>query len=455
MGGVPPVLPGYGPNTRTIMRIVVADESPEEPFDLAALEAAFAHQPDDSGVFESGQHPIIVGQQAYNSAYGTSFRSLDGLVRIYEKSKTFPILAGGVLTFPLQPKMIQDEMGEAFDLEYGRMSGFLGVETPDAQAGLQNMILYPYSSPPTEIIKGVVVGGTETSLEVTPITTTTDGTQIWKITHNGVDTHPVHFHLYEVQLINRVGWDNIIRRPDPNELGWKDTVRVSPLEDTIVALRPILPHIPWDLPNSIRLIDPSMPEGVYLANSTLQESLGLPIFAFDPTGEPIDIINHEVNYGWEYVWHCHILSHEEMDMMHAQVVGVAPNAPITVTAVLNGTGPAQEVVLSWTDASLNETAWRIERAVVGEDVWTELATLVSTTGPAAGGLVSYTDPIGDTSTTYEYRVQAINVVGDTWDYSDPNLNDGASFPTLSLSSDYSNVAVAGSTLMLRPAARTR
>ncbi len=455
VGGVPPVLPGYGPNTRTIMRIVVADESPEEPFDLAALEAAFAHQPDDSGVFESGQHPIIVGQQAYNLAYGTSFRSLDGLVRIYEKSKTFPILAGGVLTFPLQPKMIQDEMGEAFDLEYGRMSGFLGVETPDAQAGLQNMILYPYSSPPTEIIKGVVVGGTETSLEVTPITTTTDGTQIWKITHNGVDTHPIHFHLYEVQLINRVGWDNIIRRPDPNELGWKDTVRVSPLEDTIVALRPILPHIPWDLPNSIRLIDPSMPEGVYLANSTLQESLGLPIFAFDPTGEPIDIINHEVNYGWEYVWHCHILSHEEMDMMHAQVVGVAPNAPITVTAVLSGTGPAQEVVLSWTDASLNETAWRIERAVVGEDVWTELATLVSTTGPAAGGLVSYTDPIGDTSTTYEYRVQAINVVGDTWDYSDPNLNEGASFPTLSLSSDYSNVAVAGSTLMLRPAARTR
>ena len=30
-------------------------------------------------------------------------------------------------------------------------------------------------------------------------------------------------------------------RPTPTELGWKDTVRVSPLEDTIVALRPIVP----------------------------------------------------------------------------------------------------------------------------------------------------------------------------------------------------------------------
>ncbi len=39
---------------------------------------------------------------------------------------------------------------------------------------------------------------------VTPISTATDGTQIWKITHNGVDTHPIHFHLYDVQVINRV-----------------------------------------------------------------------------------------------------------------------------------------------------------------------------------------------------------------------------------------------------------
>ena len=34
------------------------------------------------------------------------------------------------LTMNLKPKMIQDEMGEAFELEYGRMSGMLGVETP-------------------------------------------------------------------------------------------------------------------------------------------------------------------------------------------------------------------------------------------------------------------------------------------------------------------------------------
>ena len=64
-----------------------------------------------------------------------------------------------------------------------------------------------------------------------PIGTLGDGTQIWKITHNGVDTHAIHFHLFNVQLINRVGWDGIVKPPDANELGWKETVRMNPLED--------------------------------------------------------------------------------------------------------------------------------------------------------------------------------------------------------------------------------
>ncbi len=46
-------------------------------------------------------------------------------------------------------------MGEAFDPVYGRMSGFLGVETPGAQAGNQNMILNGYVMPPTEVLRGI------------------------------------------------------------------------------------------------------------------------------------------------------------------------------------------------------------------------------------------------------------------------------------------------------------
>ena len=52
-------------------------------------------------------------------------------------------------------------------------------------------------------------------------------------------------HAMDVQVLNRVTWDNIIIPPDATELGWKDTVRISPLEDTIVAMRPIVPVLPW------------------------------------------------------------------------------------------------------------------------------------------------------------------------------------------------------------------
>ena len=141
-------------------------------------------------------------------------------------------------------------MGEAFEKEYGRMSGNLGLEAPNVQAGLQqNLVLYPYVNPATEVVKPIAL---PPGAVVTPITSADDGTQLWKITHNGVDTHPIHFHLFDVQLLNRVGWDGIIRKPHANELGWKETVRISPLEDTIVALRPHLPKLPFGLPDSIR-----------------------------------------------------------------------------------------------------------------------------------------------------------------------------------------------------------
>ncbi|WP_404390917.1 multicopper oxidase domain-containing protein [Humibacillus xanthopallidus] len=476
-GGAPSTLPGYGPNTRTVMQIKVADAAPAAPFDVAALEAAFAHQADGSGVFEKGQKPIVVGQGEYNSAYGTTFPTngpLNGNVQIFDTSLTFNRLvdpdaatAPGApfttsmeaerLTMNLKPKMIQDEMGEAFENEYGRMSGFLGVETPNAQAGLQNMILYGFAMPPTEVLDGIEL---PPGVEATPISQADDGTQIWKFTHNGVDTHPIHFHLYDVQLLNRVGWDGIIRKPEATELGWKDTVRISPLEDTIVAVRPIIPPIPsgWNgLPNSVRLLDPSMPAGAYIANTTQQEAMGLPLMAFNPDGEPIDVINHFVNFGWEYVLHCHILSHEEMDMMRTQAVAINPVEPTGVAfARTTGTGPNRGYRITWTDNSRNETAFVIERRLGTTGTWAQRAVVQtegrvnlttlpvgSTSTGAATGPTGYTDITGS-NTVYEYRVYAINTVGDTWDYSNPafnNLPPGGGFPTITVDSRTTGQAV--------------
>jgi FtsP/CotA-like multicopper oxidase with cupredoxin domain len=322
-GGTPPTLAGFGPNTRTVMQVRVKDSPPAPTYNLAALNAVFAKTAGKRGVFEVSQDEIIVPQADYNSAYNANFPA-DTFVRIYKSSHTFKTVAGRSVTLPLQQKAIQDEMGEAFD-EYGRMSALIGLQVQTAP-GAMNLLLYGYSTPPVEILQDSVIG--------TQIGALGDGTQLWKITHNGVDTHPVHWHLFNVQVINRVGWDGIIRKPDKNELGWKETLRVSPLEDTIVAMRPVAPTLPFDVPNSIRPIEPTMPLGV-----TLKGAPGGMGF-FDPSGEPVTVINNLVNYGWEFVWHCHMLAHEEMDMMHSMVFTKAPRAPASLNATLVGTAPA-------------------------------------------------------------------------------------------------------------------
>ena len=360
-GGAPNTQPGYGPNTRTVMQIRVAGTAAAPAYDLAALNAVFAKGPDAAkrGVFEVSQDPIIIPQEAYNSAYNATFPSTaaEQYIQIGELSKTFqPINENGVfqpaVTMPLEMKAMHDEMGGVYDTLFGRMSGMLGVSLPNSP----NHVLIPYglASPPTDLVKGSVEGG--------PIGVMPDGTQIWRIFHNGVDTHTIHTHLFHTQLINRVGQDGqIVGDPvSPIEHGWKDTFRVNPLEVTYLAMRPTVPtpsQVPFEVPDSIRLIDPTLPEGATLIPPP-------PAGWFDPDGVNIaEIQNHYVNFGWEYVWHCHILSHEEMDMMHSLVFAVPPTTPTNLT-LASVSGPANNptVNLTWIDHSLKEARFTIQRA---------------------------------------------------------------------------------------------
>jgi hypothetical protein len=295
----------------------------------------------------------------------------------------------------LQPKSII----ENFDPGYGRMNALLGVEVPNTTGINQTSIPYYDMDPPTEVIKSTQ------NPDMTPIGTLNDGTQIWKITHNAVDTHAMHWHMFDVQVINRVGWDGAIRPPDPNELGWKETVRMNPLEDIIVALRPEIPKLPWELPSSSRELDVTAKDG-----STGQFS------GIDPANNPAPVTNHQINFGWEYVWHCHLLGHEENIMMRPIAVAVQPTpaSGLTAAAVTGG------VSLRWADSSANETAFVVQRATAAApSTWTNVATLQSATGPATGGTITYTDTSTAKKTAYLYRIVARNVVGDITAYAAP------------------------------------
>jgi FtsP/CotA-like multicopper oxidase with cupredoxin domain len=389
-GGAPTTQPGYGPNTRTMMMIKVAGDPTAKPdttqvtLDKLNVEIPTA--------FKNGQNSLIYNNEIYGQNDPRN-NPKGKWVNIQDNSTTFNVPGTSTtVNMPITPKAIAEE----FEQNYGRMNATLGTELPNTNFQNQTTIMLGYLDPSTENMKD----------SIAPIGQTGDGTQIWKITHNGVDTHAIHFHLFDVQLINRVGWDGSIRMPDDNERGWKDTVRMNPLEDCIIALRPVAPKLPFGLPDSIRPLDPTMPIG------TTGQFMNV-----DPlTGNPVTVTNDMTNYGWEYVWHCHLLGHEENDMMrpyHFTINTIKPSP-----SVLNGTrtngGP---VTLSWTDPtpvdyknnanygnSANEIGYNIMRAIVTNGKVGSFTQI----GVAMANATGFTDPNTNANTTYQYRVDAFN-----------------------------------------------
>jgi spore coat protein A, manganese oxidase len=160
-------------------------------------------------------------------------------------------------------------------------------------------------------------------------------TELWQIINTTVDAHPIHMHLVQFQLVSRQAYDSVAYAaaydgafgtlgplpagctpgvycpgfgpplvyttpnadgalggnpaitpyllgaavgPAPNENGWKDTVQMNPGEVSTVLVR----WAPTDAPPT---------------------TAGVNLFTFDPTTGP------------GYVWHCHIIDHEDNEMM--------------------------------------------------------------------------------------------------------------------------------------------
>ena len=100
-----------------------------------------------------------------------------------------------------------------------------------------------------------------------------NSTEIWSFINPTDDAHPIHLHLVRFQILDRrrfepsvfiasrqVKFTGPVVPPEPNEAGWKDTVRVNPRTVTRIIVR------------------------------------------FE-------------GFVGRYVWHCHILEHEDNEMM--------------------------------------------------------------------------------------------------------------------------------------------
>lgn len=162
---------------------------------------------------------------------------------------------------------------------------------------------------PTEVL----LNGQKWSAPITE-TPQVGSTEDWQIVNMTADAHPMHLHLVQFQVVSRQAfnlkqydkdWTALngmpplmaptiplaatpylkgkAALPAPNEQGWKDTVRMNPGEVTTIRVR----YAPLD---------------------AVGAAPGLNQYPFDPTVGP------------GYVWHCHILDHEDNEMMRPLAV---------------------------------------------------------------------------------------------------------------------------------------
>jgi FtsP/CotA-like multicopper oxidase with cupredoxin domain len=148
----------------------------------------------------------------------------------------------------------------------------------------------------------VILDGQQYSSPVseTPVLGTTE---VWRMIDDTGDAHPLHIHLINFQVVSRQKFDQerydadwlalngplpfnhttinldlnnyltgSAEGPGPLEQGWKDTIQVFPGEVLTVIIR----FAPVD---------------------------GTPQYPFDATEGP------------DYIWHCHIVDHEDQDMI--------------------------------------------------------------------------------------------------------------------------------------------
>jgi len=182
-------------------------------------------------------------------------------------------------------------------------------------------------------------------------------------------------------------------------------------------------------------LNPQLGDHGVLASATLADLWAIGIPPSNGQAEPVDIVNHLVNFGWEYVFHCHILSHEEMDMMQPVSVAYPPVAPSGLTYdSVAGT-------LTWTDNSIAETAYSVQMWDNVDNTWIEVDRVDRVLGDpnTTGGTENVN--IGAGLTAGQFQVVAENTVGDTFDYANQNINElgtaaapGTGFPHVTTTS---------------------
>lgn len=198
------------------------------------------------------------------------FRDFAGRNLVLVNDAPAPFPSGGDLRLPhlevMQFRVVRACAGDPFFLP-DALSSVVPLDPATARATRAISLV---ENPPGSGMLKLNGKGFRDGVDETP---EVDTVEVWEFDNTTDDAHPMHLHLVQFQVLERLKPDGTPGSPvDDNERGWKDTVRTNPQEVTRIIAR------------------------------------------FE-------------GYTGQYVYHCHILEHEDHDMMRAYVV-VPPGMPV-------------------------------------------------------------------------------------------------------------------------------
>jgi len=163
----------------------------------------------------------------------------------------------------------------------------------------------------------------------------------------------------------------------PEERGWKDNVLVMPGEVTTFVVR----IAPTDKPINAPAADL--------------------IYSFDPSLGP------------GYVWHCHIIDHEDMSMMRPLMILPSMVRYPQITAQPQPVEGCKDGSCSFTVAStsMTSTTYQWQVSIDGGSTWNNLSDGLPYSGTTTAALS--VNPLSTSMSNYKYRVLLTNIDGTT------------------------------------------
>ncbi len=260
-----------------------------------------------------------------------------------------------------------------------------------------------------------------------PTETPTEGTtEIWQIINTTEDAHPMHPHLVQFQLVSRQAF-NYEAYLDTYSTAWATARPEVPVYPDI-ADYPGGSGSPYPY-NSLNA------DGAVGGNPAITPFLNGPVMAalpeemgwkdaikalpgqvetymvrMAPTDKPINasplemVFPFDPSLGPGYVWHCHIIDHEDMDMMRPLLVAPSPvRSPTITTQPMNVNAcTGWQATFALTAKSASPMSFQWQESTNGT-VWNNLTNAGLYSNVTASNMKINSPPL--TMNKYQYRCQ--------------------------------------------------